>query len=103
MTAVSIEVTRFVDDHFPGIAESLLIDANGHTHRFVEIGPVVSESNLRPESKYPCVGSIACEVIAEFSDVSGRQLVRIDTERPHGVESSSGETKFVVLSSQLVS
>jgi hypothetical protein len=28
--------------------------------------------------------------------------VRIDTERPFGVESTSGETKFVVLSSQLV-
>jgi hypothetical protein len=102
MTAVSVEIARFVDDRQPGFVECVLVDADGRSHAFVEKGPVVSASNLLPGSKYPRAGSIACEVISEFTDSSGRQLVRIDTDRPHGVESSSGETKFVVLPSQLV-
>lgn len=102
MVAVAIEIWRFVDDHQPGLVECRLVDADGHIHEFIEKGPVVSDRNLLSDSQYPCAGSIACEVTSEFIDAQGRLLACIDTRLPFGVESSSGETKFVVLLSQLV-
>jgi hypothetical protein len=102
MTSVSVEVTRFVDDHFPGFVECTLTDAHGQVHTFVEKAPVVSTESLVANSKYPCAGVIACTVEADFTDPLGRKLARINTEHPWNIESSSGETKFVVASTQLV-
>lgn len=103
MVYVVVEITRFVDEHQPGFVECQLVDAYGKVHTFLEKGPVVSDRNLWNDSQYPCVGSIACEVVQEFQDPDGRLLASINTGRPFGIESSSGETKFVVLPSQLVS
>ena len=102
MISVSVEISRFIDDHQPGFVECRFLDACGELHTFTEKGPVVSTQNLSASSQYPCPGNIACEVVSEFMDSEGRSLVRIDTERPFSIESTSGETKFVVLSSQLV-
>ncbi len=102
MTAVAVEITRFVDEWQPGIVECTLVDAQGKPHKFIEKVPIVTEEPLWSDSNYPCAGVIACEVEAEFTDSAGRALARIDTERPYSVESSTGETKFVVLASQVV-
>ena len=101
MTSVSIEIVNFVDDHFPGFVECRLVDAQGQVHMFSEKVPVVSTEHLRKDSKYPCPGAIRCEIGSEYIDHAGRFLARINTERPDGVESTSGETQFVVLSSQV--
>jgi len=101
MASVSIEVTRFIDDHFPGFVECTLTDAEGRVSTFIEKVPVVSKEYLSAGSEFPCEGFIDCEIESEYSDSEGRLLVLIDTERPYSIESTTGETKFVVLASQL--
>ena len=91
-----IQISRFVDDRQPGFVECVLVDAFGKAHVFIEKVPVVTTENLLPTSTYPTAGTLDCEIVAEWTDDSGRALMRIDTERPWGVESTEGLTEFVV-------
>jgi hypothetical protein len=102
MPAVSIQITRYVDDHFPGFVECILVDALGAAHIFVEKVPVVSADNLSSASTYPCKGEIECEVCREWQDAAGLAFATVRTERPWGIESTTGETEFTVSSSQLI-
>lgn len=102
MPAVKVEIVRFVDEHQPGFVECRLTDASGALHTFIEKVPVVTDESLWTDPKYPCTGAIACRLNGEFRDSAGRLLVRIDTEEPHGIESTLGESSFVVLFSQVI-
>jgi hypothetical protein len=103
LAEVSVRITRYVDDHFPGFVECLLVDATGRQHLFVDKGPVFSLENLLPTTVYPRPGVIMCEVDADWRDPHDADLVRIDTEHPSGLESADGLTKFVVRRSELSS
>ncbi len=98
-----VQIVRYVDDHFPGIVECEFEDAEGHAHTFVEKGPVVSDEWPGPEHTYPMRGIIRCEILEQWRDPDGRELVRVTTEQPDYVESKDGRTEFVVLSSQVIS
>jgi hypothetical protein len=102
MAAVAVHITRFVDDHQPGFVECQLVDAAGVSHIFAGKVPVVATEELRSTSSYPCSGQIDCQVLAQWVDVDGVGLCRIDTSQPWGVESNAGVTEFVVASSQIV-
>lgn len=102
LPSIAIQIPRFIDEHQPGLVECVLLDANGVTHRFVEKAPVVSRLNLHSGSAYPCPGALGCELESEWKDDAGRSLVRVNTERPWHIESTGGETRFVILESQLV-
>jgi hypothetical protein len=102
MPAVTVQISRFVDDHQPGFVECILMDALGKSHLFVEKAPIVSTDDLWSTSNYPQPGAIACEVAEQWQDEAGRSLVRVSTERPWGVESTAGTTCFTVLLAQLV-
>lgn len=95
-------IQRFVDDHFPGFVECLLVDADGCMHLFVEKAPVVSAANLSFDSGMPQPGHIACLVEAEWMDDLGRKLVRVSTEEPWDIESVGGKTSFTVLIEQVL-
>ncbi len=101
MLGISVEITRFVDDHQPGWVECILVDAQGQKHRFIEKVPVVSLEDLDAGSSYPRAGIIGCQVI-ERKCVDARDVVRIETEKPWGIESVDGQAWFDVLSDQLV-
>ena len=101
VTTISVQIERFVDDHQPGFVECLLVDALGQSHLFIEKVPIVTTANLRSDSSYPQMGTIACEVELELSDEQGRNLLRVSTERPWSVESTEGISCFWVLSSQV--
>jgi hypothetical protein len=102
MPAVTIEISRFADSYQPGLVECVLVDADGRTHTFVEKFRIVSGEDLLPDSVYPRAGAIPCEIVRHWSDQSQRNLVNITTARPRDVESSTGQQRFVVLSSQIV-
>jgi hypothetical protein len=102
MDALSVTIERFVDDHFPGWVECSLIDADDCMHQFIEKAPVVSTTNLLPDSAFPQPGYIACLAQDEWIDERGRQLVRVDTTKPWGVESTVREASFTVLRDQIV-
>jgi hypothetical protein len=101
MIAVGIEIRKYVDDSQPGFVECWLTDANGREWSFVEKVPVVTTEDLDAGSDYPRRGIIACEVIEREVGVDNREVVIIDTVLPWGVETTTGETQFVVLSEQL--
>ncbi len=101
MPAVSVQITRYVDDHFPGFVECVLVDAHGVAHTFVEKVPVVSVDSLSAASTYPCNGKIECEVCKEWQDERGFLLAVVSTERPWSIESTNSLAEFTVLSSQL--
>ncbi|MCP4014944.1 MULTISPECIES: hypothetical protein [Delftia] len=101
MKAISVEITRLVDDSaYPPLVECILVDAQGRTHRFVEKDAIVSSAPL-PVDQLPVPGAIACEVESEWIDAAGRSLVSASTTKPWGVESTAGTSNFVVLAGQL--
>jgi hypothetical protein len=65
MHALSVTIQRFVDDHFPGFVECVLVDSDDFKHQFVEKAPVVSSANLSLDSIFPQPGYIACVVQKE--------------------------------------
>jgi hypothetical protein len=100
-TELAVEIVRFVDDHFPGFVECVLRDASGCAHTFVEKVPVISLEVLDSASHYPRPGTFACVVGEAWTDAHGRSLVRVRTDEPWGIESTTGQSSFVVLTSQI--
>jgi len=47
---LAVQITRYVDDHFPGFVECTFQDAEGKTHVFVEKVPIVSQEELDARS-----------------------------------------------------
>lgn len=101
MDVLPVTIERRVDDDFPGYVECILVDSDDRPHRFVQKVPVVSAANLPLDSAFPQPGYIACVVEDEWTDERGRQLVRVSTTNPWGIESTTGETIFTVLRDQI--
>jgi hypothetical protein len=97
MPAISVQITRYIDDHFPGFVECVIVDAHGTTHTFIEKAPCLSVTSLSAKSTYPCSGELMVEICREWQDETGFLLAVVNT----GKESSDGATEFTVLSSQL--
>ena len=103
MLGVKVTILRYVsDDPQPGIVECQLNDAHHRLWLFLEKTAIVSQEHLDARSTYPKPGVIPCEVIARTRDVSGREMVKIDTRRPVSVESSEGATQFDIWPESLV-
>jgi hypothetical protein len=100
MPSLTVDIVRFVDEHQPGFVECKLVDVNNEVHFFIEKAPVVSTEDLWSTSTYPRSGSIGCEILNSWNEGS-TGLVKVTTEKPWSVESTSGETEFIVLASQL--
>ena len=98
---LAVEIVQFVDDYQPGIVACELVDANGSRHTFIEKAPIVSLEDLDADSKYPRSGSARCVILNRWRDANERDLVRISTAGPDGIESSEGLTEFVVLKTQI--
>ena len=94
MHTMEVVITKFVDPHQPGFVECALTDAWGREWLFVEKVPVVTTAPLDEWSAYPQPGTIACEIVRRWRDAGGRELVTVDTERPSGVQSATGQTRF---------
>jgi hypothetical protein len=98
---LKVEISQWVDDHQPGFVECVLTDADGQQHRFVEKVPIVTVAELDPASSYPQQGEIDCTVVRPHHWSDGKQVVEVDTGLPWGVESTEGQTRFIVLSEHL--
>ena len=97
-----VEIVAFVDGSFPGWVKCELFDAMGQLHTFVDKYPIFSSELLEPDSAYPRPGSIRCEIIERLQDSGGRQVARVTTARPYGIESLNGISEFVVAADQIV-
>lgn len=102
MIGVRVTICRYMDGSQPGWVECRLVDGHGQEWSFVEKAPVVTAEGLDAGSPYPREGVIACEVIERRLDAGGREVAIIDTERPWGIEATSGQTRFEVRPEQIV-
>lgn len=96
MACLKVRVLKIWDaDWYPGLAECSMLDAYGKEHRFCDKIPIFSADDITPES-LPCDGVICCVLCGELNG-----MVKIDTERPYHVESTTGQHLFYVLPNQL--
>jgi len=96
MNFIRVEIVRFVDAHQPGWAECEFEDAEGRRHVVRDKVPIFTGEVLDADSRYPMAGVIRCEVLERFQDATGREMVRVGTAKPDGVESVEGLSEFVV-------
>jgi hypothetical protein len=98
MHAVNMTITRYVSDEpQPGIVECEMVDAHGRRWLFLEKTAVVTNSNLDANSCYPRPATIAVEIVGRYQDAQVGEVLRINTDRPWGIQSVEGETQFEVL------
>jgi hypothetical protein len=98
---LAVQIVRFVDDHQPGFVACEFNDADGHTQTLVDKVPIFTNEYLDANSRYPRPSHAACIVLQRWRDARGRDLARISTEKPCGIETEDGRSEFVVLASQL--
>jgi hypothetical protein len=91
MHIISVQIVRFTDASFPGWVEWLLADKV----------PIFTSAPLDAASSFPQPGVVACEIFREWTDECGRRRCIISTERPWGIEATSGETQFEVFVDQI--
>src|SRR5687768_6731589 len=97
IAGVRATIARYVsDDPQPGLVECHLVDTHGRRWSFLEKSAVVSQDLLNAKSPYPRPCVIACEVVGRAKDSAGREVLRISTATPWGMQSVEGETEFEV-------
>jgi hypothetical protein len=102
MPQFEVNIVRITNEAFPGFVECRFADAHGHEHTIFEKAPVVSSEDIMGSSAFPLSGHVACEVSSQRKDETGRILLQVDTARPHGIASASGQTKFELLARQVL-
>jgi hypothetical protein len=103
MLGIRVTIVRYISDEpRPGIVECKLEDAYDRQWSFVEKTAIVSAEHLDADTSYPQRGVIAAQMVGRSVDATGRETIRVDTERPWHVESVDGVTQFEVLAESLV-
>ena len=101
--AIIVEITKFIENSFPGWVECELIDAMSKKHIFHEKIPIVYEEYLDENSIYPQKGLIMCEILRTFFDDNKRKIINVTTEKPLYIETLDGINEFDILENQIVS
>lgn len=102
MIGIKVKITQFTSNDQPGFVECKFTDAWGKEFIIEEKVPIVTTDDLNQSSVYPQDGVVACEKIKEWEDKDGRELVTIDTDKPWGVETIDGLTRFDILQKDLI-
>ena len=101
LQSLYVQIVRFVDEQQPGWVECEFTDADGRRHKIVDKLPIFTSADLRADSAYPQAGTMPCEILGRWRDVSGKDLVRISTANPLDDVSAEGVSEFVVFADQL--
>lgn len=99
MPALKAFVVRVVDEAQPGWVECRFTDADGVEHVVVENAPVVADGDALLEGRFPVPALLECVVLGP---ASAGMAVRVDIDRPWGLQSDAGLTEFRVEPEQLV-
>jgi hypothetical protein len=95
------QITRWVSDDNPGIVECRFTDRFNREWTLVEKRPVVTAADIWSDSQFPQPAYIGCEIISRGRDDAGREIAEISTEKPWGMETTDGATRFHVFADQL--
>jgi hypothetical protein len=96
-----VQIVRFEADDNPGWVACEFEDADGSRHTLIDKVPIFTIEMLDANSAYPQPGLVRCEVLNRLQDRGGKELIRVTTASPDGVESTQGLKEFVVLPPQL--
>jgi hypothetical protein len=89
---VTISITAIDRDWFPWFASFELLDCHGQVHQFVDKAPVIGlTKDEERQTVFPFEATLPCTVMS-----TEPTRVHIDTSKPYGIESLSGETRFCV-------
>jgi len=103
MQNLPVQISRFVDDGFPGWVECEFVDAEGIRQTIIDKVPIFTNAMLDATSQYPQTGIIQCSVLKQWKDERGQELARIRIAQTHFVDTPDELAEFVVFSSQLTS
>lgn len=98
---LGVTITRVLDYGQPNWVEAQFTDAHGQIRTFHDKEPIFVDKDPDPAVDYPQPGFVRCEFISESKDADGREVLRINTATPDGVESTEGQTSFEVYRSQV--
>jgi hypothetical protein len=103
MTAASVKVTivGWYENYPPGIVECSLVDRFDRDWRIALKFYDATKEELGPESKYPLVGSVSCQVLERGVDESGSGTAKIELDVPLENLSANGVDQFDIFSGQL--
>jgi hypothetical protein len=96
---LSVQITRLVDESFPGWVACEFDDAHGIRHTIVDKAPTFTTETLDGTSLYPRPGSAPCKVAERWQDRHGRELVRITIA---DMDSAEGLSECIVVATQLL-
>ena len=102
MPEVRIQIVEFLSWDQPGFVAATLTDVDDVAHTFHDKVPIFTDAALYPDTELPVLGTLACTVL-EVLKRDGRELIRVDTEKPFDVESTKGWYHFVVAPDALTS
>ena len=102
MYNIKISIIGISDTSFPIWVECVLYDAFGNKHIFIEKSPVVAGHSITLESVFPQLGIIECELVKKWKDSSGQKIMRVNTKKPWGIESTDGLNIFDILENQII-
>lgn len=103
MIGVRVAIRRYISDEpQPGMVECEFTDVHGRRWLFVEKTAIVGSEDLHAQLDYPRPGVIGCEIVGQRIDAAEQKIMLVETERPWGVESVEGSTRFEVFASSLV-
>jgi hypothetical protein len=97
-----VKIVGMESEDQPGWVSCEFVDAGNAVVKIVEKVPVVTSKSIESPTAFPMRGTIRCEILAEWTDPSGRKLAKIDTERPWNIRSVDGASEFVVETNQIV-
>ena len=100
MPEVHVQIIEFLSSDQPGFVAATLTDVDGVVHTFHDKVPVFTNALIDAETRLPLPGLLDCTVL-ESLERDGREIIRIDTENPFGVESTTGNYRFLIAAESL--
>ena len=102
MFGIKTQITRCIDDTgYPSFVECQFVDAHGKIQIFNDKDAIFTTETLDKNSNYPVYGTISCEIV-ERKYEDEREIVKVNTNSPWGIESLTGETIFEVTVNQII-
>lgn len=104
MLAIKASIFEFIpSDTYPNLVRCRFTDAWGRERIFLEKEPVVSAAadDLDADTTLPQPAEIGCELIRQWRDDTGREIVTVDTDKPWAIWDENQQTRFDVLPDQL--
>ena len=102
MSEVRVQIVEFIPGDYDDFLIVELTDAFGAVHRFQDKSPIFGyDGDIDQHTRLPVPGVFDCVVVERFQQ-DGRELVRINTEKPFDIQSLDDGYDFIVTPDMVV-